>query len=530
MRAFADLFSRLDQSNKLTDKLYALGDFFEKSTSKDRLWTLAIFTHKRPKRQVNTRKLREWCTELAQIPDWLFEECYQKVGDLAETIALLLPPAKMKNDFPLHHWIDFLIALETKTEEEKKVEILAAWNQMDQAERLVFNKLITGGFRIGVSQQVITRAVAETFGMEKNEVAHRIMGNWHPDQITFEELILSDQPADDASRPYPFYLSYPLEEEPQQLGRLTDWIIEWKWDGIRGQIIKRKGQTYIWSRGEELVNDKFPELVELGNELPDGTVLDGEIIPFQNGKPLPFNLLQTRIGRKNLTKKILQEVPIHFIAYDIMEAEQQDIRSIPQRERRKILENIHAQLERPNFHLSQIILAPDWEQLQILRQEAREKMAEGFMLKNKKATYEVGRKKGNWWKWKIAPLVIDGVLLYAQKGHGRRADLYTDYTLAVWDGDLLVPFAKAYSGLTDAEINQVDRFVKQNTKERFGPVRTVKPELVFEIAFEGIQSSPRHKSGIALRFPRINRWRKDKKMEEANTLDDLKAFLALYES
>lgn len=528
MKKFSLLFSQLDQTNKIGDKLKLLVGYFSTASDLDRLWTLALFTHKRPKRSVNTRQLREWCCEFAGIPPWIFEESYQTVGDLAETIALLLPLATSSSDQPLHFWIDFLESVKDLDESAKKTAIFNAWTTLTKEERLVFNKLITGGFRIGVSQNLITRALAETFGLEKTEVAHRIMGQWNPRKADFTGMLLKPDLADDLSRPYPFFLAHPLEQTSELTGERSDWQAEWKWDGIRGQIIKRNGKIYIWSRGEDLLTDKFPELKLMTESLPDGTVLDGEILPFENGKPLPFALLQTRLGRKKVNPGLIKKAPISFMSYDLLEWEGQDVRHWPLERRRKQLEELLAANPAEKLEISRIIHADTWEQLAEIRTQSREVKAEGMMLKNRYSSYETGRKRGNWWKWKIDPLTIDGVMIYAQKGHGRRADLYSDYTFAVWKDAELIPFAKAYSGLTDKEMRMVDAFVKKNTKERFGPVRTVKPDLVFEIAFEGIQESPRHKSGISLRFPRIQRWRKDKPIEEANTLEDLQQLLEKY--
>jgi DNA ligase-1 len=527
LKAFARLFSDLDQTNKTNAKVALLKSYFAEVPDQDKLWTLALFTHRRPKRQVNTTLLREWANEMANMPEWLFKESYDVVGDLAETIALLLPAPTRKHDRSLSEWIDALNALQDREENQKKEFILGAWDQLDKNERMVFNKLITGGFRIGVSQNLIVRAMAEQFDIDKSVLAHRITGNWTPLSTTFQELILEEGAHDDDSKPYPFYLAHPLEMKPEALGPLDDWQVEWKWDGIRGQIIIRNDEIYIWSRGEELVTDKFPELHGLKDQLPNGTVLDGEILPFKDGKPLPFSLLQTRIGRKNLTKNIMQKAPIYLMVYDIMEFEGKDYRQQSMGDRRELLTTLITS-DIPRAMLSPVVEAEDWQALAKLRETSRQKLAEGFMLKRKSSTYRVGRKRGDWWKWKIDPLTIDGVMIYAQKGHGRRADLYTDYTFGVWQGDQLVPFAKAYSGLTDAEIRRVDKFVKQNTVERFGPVRTVRAELVFELAFEGIQESSRHKSGVALRFPRIARWREDKKPVDANTLEELKDLLKLY--
>ncbi|SHM72939.1 DNA ligase-1 [Cyclobacterium lianum] len=528
MKRFSILFNQLDQTNKTGDKLKLLESYFLEVSDLDRLWTLALFTHKRPRRVVNTRQLREWCCEYAGISSWLFEESYHTVGDLAETIALLLPLAGKSSDQPLHHWIGFLAALKDKEESAKKSAIMESWRELTKEERLVFNKLITGGFRVGVSQNLITRALASAFGLEKTEVAHRIMGQWDPWTADFKSMLLEPDFADDLSRPYPFFLAHPLSDTAELAGNRSDWQAEWKWDGIRGQIIKRKGETYIWSRGEELLTEKFPELEEMARGLPDGTVLDGEILPFENGKPLPFALLQTRIGRKKVSSGLLKKAPLSFMCYDLLECNGEDIRHLPLSERRKNMEKIVGDYPSEKLEISMLIEAGTWQELALVRNQSRENKAEGLMLKRIDSVYETGRVRGSWWKWKIEPLTIDGVMIYAQKGHGRRADLYSDYTLAVWKDKDLVPFAKAYSGLTDKEMKDVDTFVKKHTRERFGPVRTVKPELVFEIAFEGIQESPRHKSGIALRFPRIHRWRKDKPIDEANTLTDLQLLLEKY--
>ncbi|MFT6972046.1 MAG: DNA ligase-1 [Roseivirga sp.] len=526
MKAFAQLFTDLDQTNKTNEKVSILKDYFRAGSDTDKLWTLALFTHRRPKRQVATTLLKVWAAEEALIPMWLFDESYDVVGDLAETIALLLPSPIAEQDQPLTQWIEELISLTKKEEIEKKAYITKAWSHLNREERIVFNKLITGGWRIGISQQLIVRVLAETYEIDKAVIAHRITGDWTPQTMSFHDLIIEENHNDDDSKPYPFYLAHPIEQPETDLGAIEDWQVEWKWDGIRGQLIVRNSEIFLWSRGEELITDKFPELKPLSKLIEEGTVLDGEILPFQNGQPLPFSLLQTRIGRKNLTASLLKKTPIHFMVYDILEYQGNDIREWPLVDRRKVIEKIVK--DQPNLLISPLVEETSWDNLAALRKESRAYFAEGFMLKRKTSTYRSGRKRGDWWKWKIEPLTIDGVMIYAQKGHGRRAGIFSDYTFGVWDGDKLVSFAKAYSGLTDAEMSKVDKYVKQNTLERFGPVRTVKPNLVFEIAFEGIQESPRHKSGVALRFPRINRWREDKPASEASTLEELKALLALY--
>ena len=525
MKNFVHLFTQLDQTTKTTKKVTALVQFFEQANEKDKLWTIAILSHRRPKRSVRTALLREWAAEAANLPLWLFQESYHIVGDLAETIALIHPNLESKNDKTLSEWINFIIELKPLTEEQKKEKVEWAWNQLDKTERFVFNKLITGGWRMGLSQKLMTRALAKHTEMEENVLSHRLMGDWRAETSTYHQLIVESDPADLLSKPYPFYLAYGLEGKPVDLGATNEWFAEWKWDGIRGQIIVRNGELFVWSRGEELITDKFPEFNELTDALPNGTVLDGEIIAFENGKPLGFNLLQTRISRKNVTKAILKKAPVLMIAYDLLEESGKDIRSQPMQVRRERLEQLIQQQQSDKLLLSELLPFNSWNKLVKEREQSRQHNAEGLMLKRKDSTYKVGRKKGDWWKWKIDPLTIDAVLIYAMRGHGRRANLYTDYTFAVWNGDELVPFTKAYSGLTDKEINQVDAFVKKNTVDRFGPVRSVTPELVFEIAFEGIAKSPRHKSGVALRFPRMHRWRKDKPAGEANTLEDLNKML-----
>ncbi len=528
---FADLVSLLGTSTKTNDKLRALVNYFATADDKDKVWVIALFTGRKPKRVINTKLLAEWCVEIAGLPGWLFGESYHTVGDLAETIALLLPdPDNNSSVFlhPLHFYIEQFQKIENQDEAIKKKFVVESWSQMNHSQRFVFNKLITGAFRIGVSQKMMVNAIAKFTSLEPSVIAHRISGKWDPQTTHFNDLLTDTNGATDYSKPYPFYLAYALDNEPSDLGNTEEWQAEWKWDGIRGQLIKRNDELFVWSRGEELITEKFPEYQVLNALLPNGIVLDGEIIPSINKNPLPFSLLQTRIGRKNITKKNLQETPITFFAYDLLEYNYEDWRSRPLSERRGKLEEIIKTIESEVIILSDAVSFTDWEHLKSLRLTSREMGAEGLMLKRKSSIYQVGRKVGDWWKWKVEPMVIDCVMIYAEKGSGRRSNLYTAYTFAVKDGEKLVPFTRAYSGLTDKEFNEVDAFVKRNSLEKFGPVRTVKPELVFEIAFEGIAASNRHKSGVALRFPRISRWRKDKKPDEINTLQDLKKMLEVY--
>ena len=529
MKAFAALFTAIDQSTKTTIKVNALSDYFQAADDIDKLWTIALFSGRRPKRAVTTTKLREWGAEVADIPLWLFEECYPIVGDLAETIALVLPPNQTTDNRSLSQWITDLREVYKADDEAKKAFVLDAWSRLGGTERFIFNKLITGGMRVGVSQKLMTRALARATDRDEAELAHRLMGNWHPDDTTWHALIEAEDASADASRPYPFYLAYALEGGPESLETASDWRAEWKWDGIRGQIILRDGNVFVWSRGEELITDRFPEFTKLASLLPDSTVLDGELLAWKSGRPMPFNALQKRIGRKTVPKKLRDDAPVILMAYDLLEHQGRDIRLQPYDQRRAHLTTLFATLpDTCPLRLSQGLDFKTWGDLASMRAGARAAGTEGVMIKRHDSAYGVGRKKGDWWKWKLDPLTIDAVMIYAQAGHGRRATLYSDFTFALWQGEDLVPFTKAYSGLTDAELAEISKWVRKNTLQRFGPVRQVTPHHVFEIAFEGLHESPRHKSGVALRFPRMHRWRHDKVVRQANTLDDLKEMLSRY--
>ena len=529
MNRFAALYTRLDQTTKTSVKVAAMADYFRDAPKPDRLWCVALLSGRRPRRLITTSRLRDWAAERAGIPLWLFEECYPVVGDLSETIALVLPPPVAHRTQSLTETITELRTLDTADDAARKAHILAVWDGLEPNERLVFNKLLTGGWRMGVSQKLMTRALSQATGLPEPELTHRLMGNWSPETETWDSLIEAPDPGADLSRPYPFYLAYQLETAPEELGPVKDWLAERKWDGIRGQLILRGGEHFLWSRGEELITDRFPELARTKDFLPQGTVIDGEILGFADGSPLPFARLQPRIGRKSVPKKLLKDAPVVLMAYDLLEWDGADIRDKPLSERRGLLEDVVKDLPaEAAVNISPEVPAEDWQALSDARAVSRDLGAEGLMLKRRGAPYLTGRKKGDWWKWKIDPLTIDAVMIYAQAGSGRRATLYTDFTFAVWKGNELVPFAKAYSGLTDAEFREITAWVRKNTLERYGPVRAVKPEHVFEIAFEGIQRSARHKSGVALRFPRMARWRRDKPVGEANSFDDLQEMLRLY--
>jgi DNA ligase-1 len=532
MRNFANLIKTLDSSNKTSVKVDALTEYFQNATPKDKVWTIAILSHRRPPRPVNTTLLRLWANELANIPMWLFEESYHIVGDLSETIALVIPNSNESSDKSLTEFLQEILALKSKSESDKKEYLQYNWLHLNYYERFVFTKLITGGFRIGVSQKLMTRALSKAENVDEDILAYKLMGNWNPNEISFEDLILQENASDYLSKPYPFYLAYPIEVEISAIGNASDFSVEHKWDGIRSQTIIRENEIFVWSRGEELVTDKYPEFHVFSKIFPNGTVIDGEILAYSKNQIDNFNSLQTRIGRKTVSKALLAKVPVILKAYDILEFDGIDIRNKTYLERREILEKLYDSVKDKNvpFQLSERLQFETWEEVAAERAKAREMHSEGLMVKRNESAYQVGRKKGDWWKWKVAPLSVDAVLTYAMRGHGRRSNLFTDYTFGIWQEKEngkreLVTFAKAYSGLTDAEFRQVDDFIKKNTLDKFGPVRSVTPKLVFEIGFEGIAESTRHKSGFATRFPRILRWRHDKKIEEANTVEDLKSLI-----
>ncbi len=557
MRRFAALYEALDASTATGDKLRALVRYFAEAPAADAAWAVYFLAGGKPRQVVPTATLREAAEAEAGIERWLFEECYQAVGDLAETIAHVLPAPVAESDQGLAHWVEErLLPLRGLAPAEQQQRLREAWRELAPGARFLLVKLIGGGFRVGVSRLLVQRALAEHAGLDAKLVAQRLMGytdaRARPTAAAFERLLSRDEgAAPEAGQPYPFFLAHALAAPPETLGPLADWLVEWKYDGIRAQLVRRAGQAWIWSRGEELVTERFPEIVERAQALPDGCVLDGEILVWREDAlaPSPFNLLQQRIGRKTLTKKVLAEAPVVFVAYDLLEDAGADQRALPQHARRVRLE---ALLAGGTLRLSPRVEAADWSACAGLRAAARERGVEGLMLKHREARYGSGRTKseGTWWKWKVDPLAVDGVLVYAQAGHGRRAGVYTDYTFAVWNrapadaaeaqavveaiarrepaapGALqLVPFAKAYSGLTDAEFAEVDRVIRAHTLEKFGPVRSLRPTLVFELGFEGINRSPRHKSGVAVRFPRMLRIRHDKPLHEADTLATLERLM-----
>jgi DNA ligase-1 len=543
MKAFAELYANLDATTSSNAKLAALQAYFLQAPAEDAAWAVYFLSGGRPRQLVPTRLLRDMATEAAGIEPWLFEESYQSVGDLAETISLLLPESPHTSDDGLAVWLEEkLLPLRGLPPEELAERLPALWAQLDQPSLMLCIKLITGSFRVGVSKLLVTRALAAMAGLDSKRVAQRLVGytdlSNRPTAEGYLKLIAaesSDEHAQRGGQPYPFFLAHglaqPVEQFEALLGSPADWQVEWKWDGIRAQLVKREGRLWIWSRGEELVTDRFPELHELENSLPDGTVIDGEIVVWK-GAVQPFALLQQRIGRKTLSKKILEDAPVAVLAYDLLEHQGDDWRNHTQAERRAQLEQVISDCDQPTLRASPLLTGNSWQALAEQREASRSLGVEGMMFKGRDGLYGVGRTKdmGVWWKWKVDPFSVDAVLIYAQRGHGRRASLYSDYTFAVWDGPpgserTLVPFAKAYSGLTDEEMRKVDAIVRKTTVEKFGPVSSVTPSMVFELGFEGIALSKRHKSGIAVRFPRMLRWRQDKSVDEADSLTTLQDLL-----
>jgi len=571
MKRFSQLFAELDGTTSTNAKVDALQRYFAQAPARDAAWAVYFLAGGKPRQVVPMAYLAQLACEVAGIAGWLFDECYQAVGDLGETIALVLPRGNEVTELGLADWVEQrLLPLRGLGPEEIGARVTAYWRELDMQERFLLTKLVGGGFRVGVSKLLVQRALAAHAGVDAKRVAQRMMGYTDgkvmPTPERYEALVAAGSPdgeVRDQGQPYPFFLAHQLDAPPEvfadRLGPVGDWQVEWKYDGIRGQVVRRAGRTWVWSRGEELVTERFPEIVELAQALPDGTVLDGEILVWKDepvkppgtwiGRPAPFALLQQRIGRKTLTRKVLTEAPVTFMAYDLLEQDGVDLRGLPQGERRARLADL---LAGTRFKLSPVEQAASWLEFAKRRERSRGLGVEGFMLKRMDAAYGTGRTKaeGLWWKWKIDPMTIDCVLVYAQPGHGRRASVYTDYTFAVWNrapagqqeadavlaamerrepaqpGALqLVAFAKAYSGLTDEEFRRVDAIIRKTTLEKFGPVRSLKPSLVFELGFEGINRSGRHKSGIAVRFPRMLRLRFDKPLHEASTLQDLEALL-----
>ena len=557
MKRFARLYDDIDRTTSTNAKVDAIAAYLAAAPPADAAWALFFLTGRRLKRHLPTRLMHEWTRELTGLPEWLVEESYAAVGDFAETIALLLDrrveplspdairrPRPEKNsrlpfdepaarpmdtsvdDVSLADWIEQrILPLRAMDDEEKRVQVIAWWSRLPRGELFLLNKLLTGEFRVGVSHTLVVRAIAQHARLPAAVVEHRLMGSWEPSAGAFAVLVAPEDPQGDPSRPYPFCLASPLEDPAASLGPREEWLVEWKWDGIRAQLIRRADQVFLWSRGEELITDRFPEVRDAARLLPNGTVLDGEVLAFEDGAPRPFADLQRRIGRQRRVAEVAGDVPVVFLAYDVLEEGGVDIRALPMRERRSRLVQLAVVSFEAALLVSEALDEPSWDALAERRRESRSRQVEGLMLKRWESPYRPGRKRGDWWKWKIGPHTIDAVLIYAQPGSGRRASLFTDYTFGVWHDGELVPVAKAYSGLTDGEIDELDRWIRRHTVERFGPVSAVEPVQVFELGFERIAPSNRHKSGVAVRFPRMLRWRRDKPAGEADTLETLRRLI-----
>jgi DNA ligase-1 len=526
MQRFAKLYDAIDSTTSTNAKVAAMARYFTEAPPADAAWAVFFLTGRRLKRLLPYAAIHDWTIAATGLPSWVIEESYSVVGDGAETAALVLdqlPIVENTAPLPLAAWVEERIlslrAMDPNTQRER---VTAWWAPLDRLQRFVLLKLITGEFRVGVSQTLVVRALAQASGLPVATVAARLMGDWTPAAEWFASVISPESTDVDESRPYPFFLASPLEEDVATLGDPANWILEWKWDGIRAQLVKRGGAIHLWSRGEELITHRFPEIVAAATHLPDGTVLDGEVLAFRDDRPLPFSALQQRIGRQKQVAQMARAVPVVFMTYDLLEQDGTDIRTVALRERRERLVNL---LPSGVLRPSPVVVGGSWDALAEVRSESRVRGVEGLMLKRASSAYGVGRKRGDWWKWKIEPYTIDAVLIYAQPGSGKRASLLTDYTFGVWDNGELVPVAKAYSGLSNEEIGEMDRWIRRHTLERFGPVRHVEPVHVFELGFEGIARSSRHRSGIAVRFPRMLRWRKDKRAEEADTLDNVRRLL-----
>ena len=529
MRQFAALYDEIDSTTSTNAKVAAMVRYFGSAPRADAAWAVYFLTGRRLKRLLQYSLIHEWTMAATGIEGWLIEECYSVVGDGAETAALVLDQVVTvaENPLSLAEWVEGrVLTLRGMDPATQQARVTAWWRSLERLERFILLKLLTGEFRVGVSQTLVVRALAQSASLEPPIVAARLMGEWTPSAVWFERVLSPEHTDDDRSRPYPFCLAAPFEGDVVELGDPREWQIEWKWDGIRAQLIRRGDAVHLWSRGEELITHRFPEISASATHLPEGTVLDGEVLAFKDERPLPFSALQQRIGRQKQVAQMSRAVPVVFMTYDLLESQGVDIRPRPLAERRTALELLLGAVGGSVLRPSALLHDADWGALADQRSRSRTLGVEGLMIKRRDSPYGAGRKRGDWWKWKIDPYSVDAVLIYAQPGSGKRASLLTDYTFGVWHQGALVPFAKAYSGLSNEEIAEMDKWIRRHTRERFGPVRHVEPVQVFELGFEGIAESARHKSGIAVRFPRMLRWRKDKRPEDADTLENVRRLIA----
>jgi DNA ligase-1 len=534
MIRFAELYAQLDATTRTLEKVAALKSYFRSAPPHDAAWAVFLLLGRKIGRAVPSKLIRQWAAESTGYAPWLIDECNLVAGDFSETLSLLLPPPVSADPPALHEVIeDKLQSLHGRQPSTQRQIILHLWNRLESREKFLLHKLIGGELRVGVSRLLVIRALAENAGVESAVMTHRLTGNWQPSGEFFASLMSGNiVESADVLLPFPFMLANALDRPTGLLGTVTDWLMEWKWDGIRAQLIRRVGRGSLWSRGEEMIAGAFPDLMADSTVLPDGIVLDGEILAWDNSteKPLPFASLQHRLNRKNVELTFWPDVQLAFVVFDLLEINRQDIRDKPLRERRQLLDTLGLQKTKL-LRVSSNIEIATWEELESLVAQSRGRRVEGLMLKRLDGPYVPGRPTGAWWKLKVQPFTIDAILTAAQPGRGRRAGLLTDYTFSIWDdAGKLVTICKAYSGLTDEELAEVDRFVRRTATERFGPVYSAAPLRVYEIGFEAIAASNRHKSGIALRFPRILRQRTDKTPQQADTVASLKKMLREYEA
>jgi DNA ligase-1 len=534
MKAFSRLLDTLVYTTSRNRKLALIADYLRATPDPDRGWALAALTGELDFPAVKSSTIRNLMKDRVDPVLWTLSRDF--VGDTAETASLLWPEPAVLEEEPasLSEVVDFLSGLNRNTAPRELPKLL---DRLDANGRFALIKLATGGMRIGVSARLAKTAFAQAFDVAVEEVEEY----WHALTPPYADLFAwaagGADPPDVSGVPRfrPFMLAHPLEDT---LVDLADYAAEWKWDGIRIQLVRVKGETRLYSRSGDDISASFPELLDV---LPVDAVLDGELLVRGNvqggdagsekqGGAASFNALQQRLGRKTVSKKMLAEAPAFVRLYDALIVEGQDLRTREWTRRREALEALMGRLPDSHFDISAIVEARDFEELAQIREGARDEAIEGLMLKRRDSPYIAGRKVGLWYKWKRDPLLIDCVLMYAQRGSGKRSSFYSDYTFGCWDGDPdkgaeLLPVGKAYSGFTDAELKKLDRLVRQTTLNRFGPVREVERTLVFEVAFDSVHSSKRHKSGLAMRFPRIHRIRWDKPVHEADRIETLQALI-----
>jgi len=517
MRLFGQLLQACLQEPKTLQKISLLSDYFNEESPENMPMALHFLMGENMGRFCSGRQLREWAAQLLGLPDWLVDESYEALGDNSETISLLFPnkPSSLAHD--LKAVCERIQQLKSEPIDVKKDWIIDVWSKSSRDDIYTFNKLLGGGIRIGASKKNVLKALSRTVHLDVDILEQRLLGTWEPTKIAYDALVNPDDIAGKGTCPYPFFLASPIQDVDATLMPFSDWQIEPKWDGIRAQLVHRQEGTQLWSRGNDLISDQFPDILDSASELPYG-VYDGEVLAWGADGPQPFADLQKRLNRKKVTRQLLASIPCIMMLYDCLEFEGVDVREQALHERCKKIRDL-----RPPFYTSNPLTLNGVSALNDYVKNARNNRVEGVIIKRLSSAYKSGRVRGDWWKLKVDPLLLDVVIMYAQKGKGIRSGLFTDYTFGVWDNNQLVPIGKAYSGLTNDEIKQVHQILNNHLTDRFGPVRGVSPCVVLEVAFDSIQESPRHKSGLALRFPRINRLRLDKPVEEANSLEDARA-------